>query len=138
MVKDVSDTMTALGVEFGIRNLERAELTANGWVKVTKGGGDVSKFGDINAGERLRLKVALVIGLLRAGDANGMGRHPGLLIVDDLTTHEVSPANAAAMARALADTADLQLITASTLGPTLRDAAGEDAVVMAEEAGLMF
>ena len=138
MVSDVSDTMTALGVEFGIRNLERAELRANGSVQVTKGGGDVSKYSDINAGERLRLKVALIIGLLRAGDANGNGRHPGLLIVDDLTTHEVSPENAAAMARALADAVGLQLITASTLGPTLQEAAGKDAVVMADETGLMF
>lgn len=127
----VSDVVTDLGVKFGIRNLERATFQANGHLPVLKGGQEKpSPFSKRNVGERLRLKIATVVGLLTAGQQTGTGRHPGLLIIDDLTTHEINPEDAASMAEQLAAIPNLQVITASTMGPRLQQAVGEDHVVM--------
>lgn len=127
----VSDVVTDLGVKFGIRNLERATFQANGHLPVLKGGQEKpSPFSKRNVGERLRLKIATVVGLLTAGQQTGTGRHPGLLIIDDLTTHEINPEDAASMAEQLATIPNLQVITASTMGPRLQQAVGEDRVVM--------
>ena len=125
----VSATITELGAEFGIRNLEQATLKANGHLPVIKGG-QKENFGGLNAGERLRLKIALIVGLLRAGSQTGRGRHPGLLIVDDLTTHEIKRDDAATMAKQLSNIETLQFITASTMGPMLASIGGAIDVVM--------
>jgi endogenous inhibitor of DNA gyrase (YacG/DUF329 family) len=125
----VSEVLTELGFEFGIRNLEKATLRANGHLPVIKGGHE-EKFGGLNAGERLRLKIALIVGLLRAGAQTGRGRHPGLLVVDDLTTHEINPDDAAKIAQSLSAIEGLQFLTASTLGPMLIDVVGSERVVM--------
>lgn len=128
----VSETLTRLGSEFGIRNLESATLQANGHLPVVKGG-QKEKFSGLNPGERLRLKIALIVGLLEAGVATGRGRHPGLLIVDDLTTHEINPDDAAKIAASLSTIDGLQFITASTLGPRLAAVVGPEHVVMPNE-----
>lgn len=125
----VSEVLTKLGFEFGIRNLEKATLKANGHLPVVKGG-QAEKFSGLNAGERLRLKIALIVGLLSAGSETGRGRHPGLLVVDDLTTHEINPEDAAKIAASLSTIEGLQFVTASTLGPMLMDVVGSERVVM--------
>ena len=131
-VRLVSEMLTKLGFEFGIRNLEKATLRANGHLPVVKGGQD-EKFSGLNAGERLRLKIALIVGLLSAGSETGRGRHPGLLVVDDLTTHEINPEDAAKIAASLSTIEGLQFLTASTLGPMLIDVVGPERVVMPAE-----
>lgn len=131
-VRLVSEVLTKLGYEFGIRNLEKATLRANGHLPVVKGGQD-EKFSGLNAGERLRLKIALIVGLLSAGSETGRGRHPGLLVVDDLTTHEINPEDAAKIAASLSTIEGLQFLTASTLGPMLSDVVGSGRVVMPPE-----
>lgn len=131
-VRLVSEVLTKLGYEFGIRNLEKATLRANGHLPVIKGGQD-EKFSGLNAGERLRLKIALIVGLLSAGSETGRGRHPGLLVVDDLTTHEINPEDAAKIAASLSTIEGLQFLTASTMGPMLIDVVGPERVVMPPE-----
>lgn len=126
----VSRTLTELGAEFGIRNLVGARLQANGHLPVRKGNDKPVNFGSLNMGERMRLKVALVVGLLRAGREVGTGRHPGILVLDDLTTHEVNHEDAAAMARSLAGVEGLQVITASTYQSTLVAAVGAERVIV--------
>ncbi|KAB7761804.1 hypothetical protein [Mycolicibacterium mucogenicum] len=128
----VSDVLTRLGSEFGIRNLEKATLRANGHLPVVKGG-ETENFSGLNAGERLRLKIALIVGLLSAGSQTGRGRHPGLLVVDDLTTHEINPGDVAKIANSLYAIDGLQFLTASTLGPELIEVVGQERVVMPAE-----
>jgi hypothetical protein len=136
-VEIVSEVLTKLGIEFGIRNLVKATLISNGQLPVIKGGGP-ENFSGLNPGERLRLKIALIVGLLYAGKQTGTGRHPGVVIIDDLTTHEINPDDAAKMAARLSTTEGLQVITASTLGLTLRDVVGEDGVVMPPEGEIVL
>lgn len=135
----VSSVITDLGQKFGVRNLMAAKLGANGHLPVTKGV-STDKFSDLPGGERLRLRIALIVGLLAAGAQTGTGRHPGLLVVDDLTSQEINRDDAAAMVKELIALTDLQVITASTYGPTLAEAAGSlgDVVMPGAGSDLMF
>ncbi len=130
----VSAIITELGIEFGVRNLVSAKLGGNGHLPVVKG--ETKKnFSDIAPGERLRLRIALIVGLLRAGRATGTSRHPGLLIIDDLTSHEISHEDASSMARALVAVPGLQIITASTYADTLTAAIGDKGSVVRPDTG---
>ena len=130
----VSDIITNLGIEFGIRNLMSAKLNGAGHLPTVKGETE-QKFGELAPGERLRLRIALIVGLLDAGRATGAGRHPGLLVIDDLTSHEMNRDDAAAMAKRLTNVPGLQVITASTYAPVLTEAVGENGEIVTPAAG---
>lgn len=129
LLAHVSAVITRLGKEFGVRNLQDARLDGAARLPVWKGA-QRTNFGDLTPGERLRLRVALIVGLLEVGEASQTGRHPRLLIIDDITDHEVAHSDAVKMAQALATVPDLQVICASTYGPELDAALAPGSVVM--------
>jgi hypothetical protein len=111
----VSAQITILGKSLGISNLEKATLQANAHLPVVKGGVKTA-FGKLTDGEKLRLKIALVVSLLDVGTTSGLGRHPGLLIVDSLATEELNRENGELLLRELdrvARTYGLQIITST-------------------------
>jgi len=111
----VSAQITTLGKSLGISNLEKATLQANAHLPVVKGGEKIA-FGKLTDGEKLRLKIALVVSLLDVGTTSGLGRHPGLLIVDSLATEELNRENGELLLRELnrvAGTYGLQIITST-------------------------
>lgn len=92
MFDDLNAEILALGQKFGIENLERIELTRQGGMKVTTAGVEV-RFTKTTGGERLRLRVAAIVALLRVGVRAGVGSHPGLILLDspgsdELTVHD--------------------------------------------------
>lgn len=92
MFEELNAEILALGQKFGINNLERIELNRQGGMKVTTAGVSVP-FTRTTGGERLRLRVATVVALLRVGARAGVGSHPGLLLLDspgsdELTVHD--------------------------------------------------
>lgn len=114
-LSSVSAQITTLGKTLGISNLEKATLQANAHLPVVKGG-DKTPFGKLTDGEKLRLKIALVVSLLDVGTTSGLGRHPGLLIVDSLATEELNRENGELLLRELnrvADAYGLQVITST-------------------------
>jgi hypothetical protein len=66
---------------FGFSLLEEASPKLNASLAMRVAGTD-SSFSRRSPGEQLRLKLAMVIALLRVGERLGIGRHPGLLLVD--------------------------------------------------------
>ena len=66
---------------FGFTQLEEASPKLNATLAMRVAGKN-SSFGRRSPGEKLRLKLAMVIALLRVGERLGIGRHPGLLLVD--------------------------------------------------------
>lgn len=114
-LSSVSAQITSLGKTLGISNLEKATLQANAHLPVVKGG-DKTPFGKLTDGEKLRLKIALVVSLLDVGTTSGLGRHPGLLIVDSLATEELNRENGELLLRELnrvAEAYGLQVITST-------------------------
>lgn len=114
-LKSVSVQITELGKTLGISNLEKATLQGNAHLPVVKGG-EKTAFGKLTDGEKLRLKIALVVSLLDVGTTSGLGRHPGLLIVDSLASEELNRENGELLLRELdrvAKVHGLQVITST-------------------------
>jgi hypothetical protein len=62
---DLSDQVTALSVRFGITEIDRVVVKGNATMDIYKGGADSSPFSHQSAGERLRLRYALLACIFR-------------------------------------------------------------------------
>jgi hypothetical protein len=81
-----------LGRAFGIDNLDRVQLNRSGGMRVTTAGVD-ENFGRLSGGERLRLRISVLIALLRVGHRSGIGTHPGLILLDSPGSEELATAD---------------------------------------------
>jgi len=86
---------------FGFRNLDRVIVDRAGRLQVYKVGGPREWFTTQSPGERLRLRIAVVVALLRIGHRHGIATHPGLLMIDSPRSEEVQDDDAAALLMAL-------------------------------------
>jgi hypothetical protein len=84
----VSELTTDYARRFGIENLERLSIDGATRMKLTKGG-QQSYFSAQTAGEKVRLKVAATLAILKIAETEGVGRHPGLLLVDSPGANEM-------------------------------------------------
>lgn len=101
LYSDLSDATRDLAILFGIGELENIKIKANGNMDVTKGGGARSSFSAQSPGERLRLRYALVVALLRTARTRGIAGHPGLLLLDSLKAEEVQDDHAQTLLQGL-------------------------------------
>lgn len=86
----VSERLVDYAKAFGMENLSAASLKGNATLSLVKGGADTS-YSKLTAGEKLRLKVATVLSMIEIAEAEAIGRHPGLLMIDSPAAQEVSP-----------------------------------------------
>ncbi|MXO66226.1 hypothetical protein GRI91_10705 [Altererythrobacter endophyticus] len=118
----------ALGQRLGVQMLEEVKLNTNASLLLTKGS-EPTSFSKVTAGERLRLRIATAVALLRVGRERGLGRHPGLLIVDSPAAEEVSPDDLTAVLSELQaisrETEGLQIIIGSANASAIVDRLGE-------------
>jgi hypothetical protein len=118
----------ALGKRLGVQMLEEVKLNTNASLLLTKGG-EPTSFSKVTAGERLRLRIATAVALLRVGQERGIGRHPGLLIVDSPAAEEVSSDDLIAVLGELQaisrETEGLQIIIGSANASAIVDQLGE-------------
>lgn len=127
IVADLNAEILTLGQRFGIEALQRVEINRATHLKIRKGDADTS-YGGCTPGERLRLRLAVVIAMLRVADRHGVGRHPGLLMIDSLGAEETEASNLSQFMEALAEVTNelgIETITASA-----RDTStGEDPIL---------
>ncbi|AIO33399.1 putative large ATP-binding protein [Burkholderia cenocepacia] len=90
LLTDVSARLVEYAKAFGMENLSEASLKGNATLSLVKGGVPTS-YGKVTEGEKLRLKVATVLAMIEIAEARGIGRHPGLLMIDSPAAQEVSP-----------------------------------------------
>lgn len=109
--------IAALARDFGIAAVTEVRINRAARLTVIKGGVQAGGFSAQSPGERLRLRVATVLALLRVGHRRNIATHPGLLMLDSLKAEEVQDEDAAALldalVRAAADTPGLQVLTTS-------------------------
>jgi hypothetical protein len=121
--------------------LTRVELTGSPSMTVYKSGVPVT-FRLCTRGERLRLKVALAVALLHTARESGIGRHPGLLLVDSPGSEESAEDNVEAMIRALAEAAEavdgIQIIVATRSVAVLNEVLGESRSRIADGDGYLW
>ncbi len=89
LLKEVSGRIVHYAQLFGMHSLSEATLKANANLALVKGGTPTS-YSKVTPGEKLRLKVATVLAMLEVGESRGVGRHPGLLMIDSPGAQEVS------------------------------------------------
>ena len=116
LLADLGKEIVDLAQAFGIPNLEEARPKLNAHLGLRIGGVE-SAFGKRTAGERLRLRLATVVALLRIGARLGVGRHPGLLLIDSPGAEEMVEENVGSILKELSavceELGDLQLICAT-------------------------
>lgn len=109
--------IAALANGFGMESVTEITVNRAAALRIIKGGTDAGGFSAQSPGERLRLRIATVIALLRVGHRHGIATHPGLLMLDSLKAEEVQDSDAAALLDALvvaaAETPGLQVLTTS-------------------------
>jgi hypothetical protein len=100
LLKDVSDRIVHYAQRFGMHTLTEASLKANASLSLIKGETNTS-YSKVTEGEKLRLKVATILAMLEIGEQKGVGRHPGLLMIDSPAAQEVSQADLEALVSGL-------------------------------------
>jgi hypothetical protein len=86
---DLNEEISDLGRKFGFAGLESVSIDRAAHLDVTSDGGHVRSFTDQVPGERLRLRIAVIVALLRVGAAHQVSTHPGLLLIDSPKAEEI-------------------------------------------------
>ncbi|MEV4835921.1 hypothetical protein AB0K05_15450 [Nonomuraea sp. NPDC049486] len=85
--------IVTLARDFGVPNLDSVDLKRNGHLNAKKGGKSTS-FDRFQPGERLRVRIAMVIAMLRVSTQRGVPAHPGLVLIDAIGSEEVTTPDA--------------------------------------------
>lgn len=86
---DLNTEISALGRKFGFAGLESVKIDRAAHLRVTSDGGHERSFSDQVPGERLRLRIAVIVALLRVGAVHQISTHPGLLLIDSPKAEEI-------------------------------------------------
>jgi hypothetical protein len=93
LLPEMDAEIIALCKRFGVQNLDSVKLDRAARVNAVKDG-EPSAYKDLSRGDRLRMRIATVIALLRIGQVRGVTSHPGLLIIDSIGAEELTEAAA--------------------------------------------
>jgi hypothetical protein len=120
LLAKISSEIERLVVNFGADSLSNIRLDGAANMSLRQNG-DPSTYGQVTPGEQLRLKIATVIALIKHGYGEGIGRHPGFLLLDSPAAEEMPDGDLATMVSALlevAEEAPMQIIVATrSTGP---------------------
>ncbi len=137
----LNEEIVTLARELGVANLDSVTLSPSGQFKATKSKDAKATFKGFSPGERLRLRVAIIITMIRVGRLRGIRSHPGLLLVDSPADVEVVSGDVKLMLDklvALGDDIDgLQLVVA-TGHDAVWDAFPEDRLITGPDRDHMF
>lgn len=96
----LNEEIVAVGKTFGMEHLEKVQLDLAARLHVWKGG-EKTTFSKLSPGERLRLRIATIVAMLRVAQKESIGRHPGLLIIESPGAQESSDTDVAALLKTL-------------------------------------
>lgn len=124
ILKEVSTEIVRYAQRFGMTNLTSATLKGNTHLRLTKGGNETG-YGSCTPGEKLRLKVAAVLAMIRVAEEGHVGRHPGMLMIDSPGAQEVSRPDLDQLISGLEEVskefAHLQVFVAARASPSILD-----------------
>jgi hypothetical protein len=117
LLTELNDEIVSLARRLGVTNLRSVSLDLAGKVNAMKSDNPrPTAFKSLSPGERLRLRIAVVISLIRVGRRHGIHSHPGLLIIDAPVDVEIVPGDVQLLLeqlRALDEEDDLQVLIAT-------------------------
>jgi hypothetical protein len=114
---ELNAEIVTLAQQLGITNLKSVKLDLAGRVNAHKSDNPrPTPFSKLGPGERLRLRIAVVISLIRVGRRRGIHSHPGMLVIDSPADVEIVPGDVKILLdqlRALGEDEGLQVVIAS-------------------------
>ncbi|MFE5718603.1 hypothetical protein [Streptomyces erythrochromogenes] len=130
----MNEAIVELAARFGVQNLDSVKLDRAGKVNAVKAGVK-TPFKRLSRGDRLRMRIATVIALLRVSADRGVATHPGLLLIDSVAAEEVTEVPARTLIAELqaiaAELPELQVVL-TTAQPELVDALPEDHLITSD------
>lgn len=88
LLEEVSKKIKEYAIRFGMTSITSITLKNNSHLYLDKDGGQTT-YSKCTDGEKLRLKVASIIALISVAEKRGIGRHPGLLLIDSPGNEEM-------------------------------------------------
>jgi len=141
LLTDVSSQIVHFARRFGMIQLSQATLKGNAVLEIVKGGKSTS-FSKVTVGEQLRLKIATVLAILKSGEKRGIGRHPGLLLIDSPGAQELADDNLEDLMRELKaaskELRHLQVFVAAVASPPMLKHIDKDRLRRSEGDGWMW
>jgi len=117
LLEEVSEKIREYAMRFGMTSITSVTLKSNSNLHLIKDGGETS-YSKCTDGEKLRLKVASIIALISSAEKKGIGRHPGLLLIDSPRSEEMVEDDVSQLIDGLAkltqELPHLQIIVAAT------------------------
>ncbi|MCX5314796.1 hypothetical protein [Streptomyces sp. NBC_00154] len=101
---DLNGEIVSIAHDLGVANLTSVDLGLNRNLNARKTGAK-HPFRAFSPTDRLRMRIAAIIGMIKVGRKRGIRSHPGLLLIDAPTAEELSHDNARQCIKALYDTA---------------------------------
>ena len=123
LLKDISADIETLAIGFGADSVANVKLGGGGRLDVTKGG-ERTTYSGPTPGEKLRVKIATAVALIKHGYVAGIGRHPGFLVLDSPAAEEMPEEDLAVLVRTLvevAQQADMQIFVGTRSAKPLID-----------------
>src|SRR6476469_3663797 len=123
MVVQMSAHIERLTQSLGADNLSGFALSGAATMALRENGVRQIDSG-LTAGEKLRVKIATAIALIQRGYVEGIGRHPGFLVLDSPSAEEMPEEDLATMVKALQDVegeAEMQIFVATRNAAPLVD-----------------
>jgi len=94
LLEKVNEKITSLGQDFGIKELQTAEIDLNAHLFVTKSDTKKIPFKDCTTGEKLRLQIAVLLALFQVSEDQKTGGYPGLILIDAPGADEINAEDA--------------------------------------------
>ncbi|MER9337416.1 hypothetical protein NKJ06_26100 [Mesorhizobium sp. M0293] len=101
----VSELALTYAQAFGLTDLLGVQLKGNTHMELQMRGGK-KNFGEGTPGERMRLKLAATLAMIQVAEKSGIGRHPGVLLIDSVGNNEVVKKDVAKMVVGLSGLSD--------------------------------
>jgi len=139
--EELNREVLRLARAFGMHALETVEIDRAAHMRLVKGGASTS-FSKVTDGERLRLKIAVVIALLRLGKRSGIGRHPGILLIDSPGAQEEADKDFTKeieeLTRVAGELEEVQILLASARASLVRRVLPADQMRIAPRGGKLW
>ncbi|SFT31434.1 hypothetical protein [Streptomyces sp. ok210] len=136
LFSDLNKQIADLARKFGIVGLESVEIDRAGHLDVTSDGGRVRSFSAQSPGERVRLRIAVIVALLRVGAIHQVSTHPGLLLIDSPKAEEIQDLDIRSLLeelRALAKSNQLQVVITTADFDLAHEVLTDDSIIKARE-----
>ncbi|MCX4853769.1 ATP-binding protein [Streptomyces canus] len=104
LFSDLNGEIVSIARDLGVANLTSVNLGLDGKLNARKTGAK-HPFSAFSPTDRLRTRIAAIVGMIKVGRKRGIMSHPGLLLIDAPTAEELAPENARKCIKTLYETA---------------------------------